>query len=171
MRNWLTDFRFGCFKYNPITAYSDAGTTPMTNFGIPGLNIGGQPDTDGLSGFLFTSNGGNGFNGALGNPGGGTYAFGNGLDAARCNCPLTEREHELQFVNNWTRLKANHTIKFGADIRYATNLRVPSDQSRSGLLYFDRHEYRRWSANGRLAHRHHAAWGCDPVPALRQYHQ
>ncbi|MGB2665819.1 MAG: TonB-dependent receptor [Candidatus Acidiferrum sp.] len=134
---WLTDFRFGWFQYNPQTAYSDAGTTPMTNFGFPGLNIPGHPDTDGLSGFLFTNNGANGFNGALGNPGGGTYAFGNGLDAARCNCPLTEKEHQLQFVNNWTRLQGNHTIKFGADIRYATNLRVPSDQSRSGLLYFD----------------------------------
>jgi hypothetical protein len=134
---WLTDFRVGWFQYHPITAYSDASQTPMSNFGFPGLNIPGETNTNGLSGFLFTNNGGNGFNGALGNPGGGTYAFGNGLDAARCNCPLLERERQVQFVNNWTRLQGNHTIKFGADIRYATNLRVPSDQSRSGLLYFD----------------------------------
>ncbi len=135
--NWLTDFRIGWFQYNPETAYSDASQTPMTNFGFPGLNIPGQTDTNGLSGFLFTSNGGNGTQGALGNSGGGTYAFGNGLDAARCNCPLTERERQIQFVNNWTYIKGNHTFKFGGDIRYATNLRVPSDQSRSGLLYFD----------------------------------
>jgi hypothetical protein len=134
---WLTDVRIGWFQYNPITAYSDASQTPMTNFGFPGLNIPGQADTNGLSGFLFTNNGGNGFNGALGNAGGGTFAFGNGLDAARCNCPLTERERQIQFVNNWTYIKGNHTFKFGADIRYATNLRVPSDQSRSGLLNFD----------------------------------
>ena len=31
----------------------------------------------------------------------------------------------------------NHTIKFGADIRYATNLRIPSDSSRTGILNFD----------------------------------
>lgn len=135
--NLLTDFRVGWFQYNPVTAYSDQNQTPMTNFGFPGLNIPGQPDTNGLSGFLFTNNGANGFNGALGNPGGGTWSFGNGLNAARCNCPLTERERQIQFVNNWTRLRGNHTFKFGADIRYATNLRVPSDQSRSGLLYFD----------------------------------
>jgi len=134
---WLTDVRIGWFQYNPITAYSDANQTPMTNFGFPGLNIPGQADTNGLSGFLFTNNGGNGQNGALGNSGGGTFAFGNGLDAARCNCPLTERERQIQFVNNWTYIKGNHTFKFGADIRYATNLRVPSDQSRSGLLNFD----------------------------------
>ena len=30
----------------------------------------------------------------------------------------------------------NHTIKFGADIRYATNLRVPSDANRTGQLNF-----------------------------------
>ncbi|HXE35843.1 MAG TPA: TonB-dependent receptor [Verrucomicrobiae bacterium] len=136
--NLLTDFRIGWFQYNPTTAYSDASQTPMTTFGFPGLNIPGQADTNGLSGFLFTNNGNNGgVNGALGNNGGGAYAFGNGLDAARCNCPLTEREHQIQFINNWTYIKGNHTFKFGADIRYATNLRVPSDESRSGLLYFD----------------------------------
>jgi hypothetical protein len=141
--HWLTDFRFGWFQYNPQTAYSDANSTPMTTFGFPGLNIAGQTDTNGLSGFLFTNNGngnnGNGVNGGLGNPGGGAYAFGNGLDAARCNCPLIEREHQLQFVNNWTKIQGNHTFKFGADIRYATNLRVPSDESRSGLLFFDQY--------------------------------
>src|SRR5882724_8221898 len=139
---WLTDFRFGYFKYNPKTAYSDGTQSPMDKFGFPGLNSGpgisGPPTTGGLSGFLFQNNGNNGgVNGQLGNNNGGTYAFGDGLDAARCNCPLTESEQQFQFVNNWTRSQGNHTIKFGADIRYAMNLRVPSDQSRSGLLFFD----------------------------------
>jgi len=139
---WLTDFRFGYFKYNPKTAYSDGTKSPMDTFGFPGLNSGpgiaGPPTTGGLSGFLFQNNGNNGgVNGALGNNNGGTFAFGDGLDAARCNCPLTESEQQFQFVNNWTRSQGNHTIKFGADIRYAMNLRVPSDQSRAGLLFFD----------------------------------
>jgi hypothetical protein len=30
----------------------------------------------------------------------------------------------------------NHTIKFGADIRYATNLRVPSDSNSTGQMNF-----------------------------------
>jgi hypothetical protein len=139
---WLTDFRFGYFKYNPKTAYSDGTKSPMDAFGFPGLNSGpgisGPPTTGGLSGFLFQNNGNNGgVNGQLGNNNAGTYAFGDGLDAARCNCPLTESEQQFQFVNNWTRTQGNHTIKFGADIRYAMNLRVPSDQSRAGLLFFD----------------------------------
>ncbi len=131
---WLTDFRFGYFKYNPQTAYSDASQSPMDTFGIPGLNSGpgvvGAPETGGLSGFLFSGTGSiSGSNGSNG--------FGDGLNVGRCNCPLTESEQQFQFVNNWTRTQGNHTIKFGADIRYAMNLRVPSDASRTGLLNFD----------------------------------
>jgi hypothetical protein len=134
---WLTDLRFGYFKYNPQTSYSDANTNPMTTLGFPGLNMG-TSETGGLSGFFFTGNGNNGGNGSIGNASPGTsFSFGDGLNTGRCNCPLTESEQQFQVVNNWTRTQGNHTIKFGADIRYAENLRVPSDQSRTGLLSFD----------------------------------
>ena len=121
--NWLTDFRLGWFQYNPVTHYSDASQNPMTGFGFPGLNMG-TSETGGLSGFAFSGNGS-------------LSSFGDGLNIGRCNCPLTERERQIQFVNNWTRIRGNHTIKFGADIRYATNLRIPSDSSRTGILNFD----------------------------------
>ncbi len=125
---WLTDFRFGWFKYNPQTAYSDANESPMDGFGIPGLNSGpgvaGPPVTGGLSGFDFSGTGG-------------FTPFGDGLNIGRCNCPLTESEQQFQFVNNWTKTQGNHQIKFGADIRYAMNLRVPSDASRTGLLHIN----------------------------------
>ena len=39
-------------------------------------------------------------------------------------------------MNNWTKILGNHSIKFGADLRYARNLRVPSDNDRTGILYF-----------------------------------
>ena len=125
---WLTDLRFGWFRYNPQTAYSDAGTTPMSDFGVPGLNLG-TPDTTGLSSFFFNGNGLN-----QGNNNG---SFGDGLNVGRCNCPLTEKEDQFQVVNNWTRIQGNHQIKFGADIRYAKNLRVPSDANRTGILNFN----------------------------------
>ncbi len=138
--HWLTDFRFGYFKYNPQTAYSDASQSPMDKFGIPGLNSGpgvvGPPETGGLSGFIFTT-GGNGGGPSSISGSNGSNGFGDGLNVGRCNCPLTESEQQFQFVNNWTRTQGNHTIKFGADIRYAENLRVPSDASRTGLLNFD----------------------------------
>src|SRR5579872_483081 len=127
--NLLTDFRFGYFKYNPQTNYSDAGTTPMTAFGVPGLNLG-TPSTTGLASF-FTER-----NGVQDNNQGLPTAFGDGLNVGRCNCPLTESEQQFQFVNNWTKIKGNHEIKFGADMRYAMNLRVPSDANRTGQLHF-----------------------------------
>lgn len=119
----LTDFRFGYFKYNPQTQYSDFDQQPMNGFNIPGLNLG-TASTGGLSSFFLDGNGG-------------FSAFGDGLNVGRCNCPLTESEQQFQFVNNWTKIKGNHQIKFGADIRYAMNLRVPSDANRTGQMHFD----------------------------------
>src|SRR5208282_6040872 len=127
--SFLMDVHFGWFKYNPQTAFWDSGQTPMTGFGIPGLNVPGQPLlTSGLSYFNM------GGNGAQGNQ---TISdFGNGLGVQRCNCPLTERENQYQYVANFTKIHGNHTFKFGGDVRYATNLRVPSDQNRAGQLTF-----------------------------------
>src|SRR5947208_16374629 len=53
-----------------------------------------------------------------------------------CNFPLTEGEKQWQFVGNVPRLVHSQTVKFGLDIRRANNLRVPSDQHRSGELSF-----------------------------------
>jgi hypothetical protein len=132
----LTDVRFGWFKYNPITKKPDGGQ-PMTAFGIPGANTS-DPKTDGLG---FFSLGGDPIvgQGCTDNNGGAgcvISSFGDGLGPARCNCPLTESEQQVQFVNNWTKTKGNHIIKFGADIRYALNLRIPSDNNRTGEYNF-----------------------------------
>ncbi|GAC1428323.1 MAG: hypothetical protein NVS1B11_07890 [Terriglobales bacterium] len=116
----LTDFRFGYFKYNPKTHYSDEGATPANTFGIPGLNLG-TISTSGLPSFFM--------DGTLSD-------FGDGLNVGRCNCPLTESEQQFQFVNNWTKIAGNHQYKFGGDIRYAENLRIPSDANRAGELHF-----------------------------------
>src|SRR5207247_8214535 len=62
--------------------------------------------------------------------------FGADLDVNRCNCPLNEDEKQWQIVGNVTRIVQNHTVKFGIDVRRANNLRVPSDQHRSGELSF-----------------------------------
>jgi hypothetical protein len=124
----LGDFRFGYFKYNPLTNKPDAGSTAMTNFGIPNANLGdnftsglGEFDMDNVSGSNTSSN--------LSN-------FGDGLGVARCNCPLVESEQQFQWVGNMTKMKGNHQFKFGADIRYAQNLRVPSDSNRTGVYAF-----------------------------------
>ena len=127
---FLADFRFGWLHYNPQTEKFDAGTTPAIGFGIPGLNITNQgaavaAATSGLPAF-FQDQGGVS---TMSN-------FGTGLNVSRCNCPLTERENQYQFVENFTKIRGNHQFKFGGDVRYATNLRVPSDANRTGQLTF-----------------------------------
>jgi hypothetical protein len=132
----LMDFRFGYFKYNPQTQKPDGGT-PMTAAGIPGANTS-DAKTAGLGEFLLGGDPISGENGAPANGGQGLAisSFGDGLGVARCNCPLTESEQQFQFVDNWTKTKGNHVIKFGADIRYAENLRIPSDNNRTGEYNF-----------------------------------
>jgi outer membrane receptor protein involved in Fe transport len=132
----LTDFRFGYFKYNPQTKKPDGGT-PMTAFGIPGANTS-DPKTGGLGSFQLGGDAISGFGGAPNNGGAGLVisSFGDGLGVARCNCPLTESEQQFQFVNNWTKIRGNHQFKVGADIRYAMNLRIPSDNNRTGEYNF-----------------------------------
>jgi hypothetical protein len=119
----LTDFRFGYMRYHVQTAPGGVGTTPAQDAGIPGLNVDNLYTT-GMPYFHVTTTGLPDFN------------FGYSLGANQCNCPLLESEHQYQFVNNWTKIHGNHTIKFGADIRYAYNLRVPSDVHRAGELNF-----------------------------------
>lgn len=131
----LTDVRFGWFKYNPQTQKPDGGA-PMTGFGIPNANTS-DPKTAGLGAFLLGSDPNTGEGGAPNNGSAEAISsFGDGLGVARCNCPLTEREDQFQFVNNWTKTKGNHIIKFGADVRYARNLRIPSDNNRTGEYNF-----------------------------------
>ena len=134
----LADFRFGYFKYNPIASKPDVGATPMTKVGIPNANLTGAQalETSGWGGFILnqtpSSSSGDG-----GNFGGSTVTWGDGLGVARCNCPLTESEQQFQWVANITKIHGNHQFKFGADIRYAMNLRVPSDAGRTGDYTFD----------------------------------
>ena len=60
--------------------------------------------------------------------------FGNGL-YDNCNCPLVERMQQFQEIGNLTWTVGKHTFKFGPDFHYNQNLRLPSDQHRSGEVY------------------------------------
>jgi len=132
----LNDFRFGYFKYNPQTQKPDGGQ-PMSNFGIPGANTS-DSKTNGLGAFLLGPDpiSGQGCTQNQGNSGCVISSFGDGLGVGRCNCPLTESEQQFQFVDNVTKTWGNHNVKFGADIRYAMNLRIPSDNNRTGEYNF-----------------------------------
>jgi hypothetical protein len=125
----IMDLRGGYLRYNIIDIKNDESVQGATALGIPGLNTA-QAITGGSPGFFFN------VNSAM--AGGHTQSlYGDGLNIARCNCPLTEREDQFQIVNNWTKTIGNHAVKLGADLRYGRNLRVPSDNDRTGVLNFN----------------------------------
>ena len=117
----ITDARFGFYRYRIRVQPNDSGATPATDAGLPGLNTGSQ-STSGLPAFYI--NGSGGFN------------FGYALGVNGCNCPLKETENQFQWVNNWTKISGDHTIKFGMDIRRAQQQRIPSDSHRPGEIAF-----------------------------------
>jgi hypothetical protein len=119
---WLTDFRFGFFRYRVFVNPNGLGTSPAKDAGIPGLNVDNYY-TSGMPNFILNGTGG--------------FSFGYSLGTNQCNCPLNEQENEFQWVGNVTHTFGNHSLKFGVDFRFQQNLRVPSDSHRSGQLTFD----------------------------------
>src|SRR5206468_547804 len=65
------------------------------------------------------------------------FRHGYRLAVNQCNCPLREREIVYQFANNWTKIQRNHNLKWGADVRRAQNIRIPSDRRRNGKFPSD----------------------------------
>ena len=128
----LTDFRFGFFRYNLQMESLDTGTTPASDAGIAGLNLGdfytsGMPDIEldnpKLTGLPIAGN--------LD-----FLRFGYSPSVNTCNCPLREREQQFQFVDNWTKLLGKHNIRWGADFRYLQNFRLSSNGRPAGHLEF-----------------------------------
>ncbi len=120
----LTDWRFGYYKYN-VSRFEvqHRGTRQRVGHSRDqhGKPVYGRRARLRRSSFPFS---------------GTQSTFGAGLNINRCNCPLTQDENQYQVVNNWTLIKGNHSIKIGADLRWAHNLRVPSDTDRAGLFNF-----------------------------------
>ena len=86
------------------------------------MNLPDRPDTSGLPSIELTGNG--------------AFRMGYSLQVNQCNCPLDQREFVFQVVNNWTKIRGNHTFKWGTDIRRAQNRRLPSDRKRNGNFTF-----------------------------------
>ncbi len=119
----INEVRFGFLRYHVFDVPNGYGTDPATEAGIPGLNLD-KTYTSGMPYFNITSP-----NDAM--------QLGYALGVNQCNCPLTQTERNYQFVDNATKTFGKHTLKLGADLRYALNLRVPSDNHRAGELEFD----------------------------------
>jgi len=120
----INEFRLGYMRYHVFDVPNGYGTTPAKDAGIPGLNLD-NTYTSGMPYFDVTD------------PGTADLKLGYSLGANQCNCPLTQSERQIQFVDNIHKISGNHSFKFGTDLRYALNLRVPSDSHRAGELYFN----------------------------------
>lgn len=115
----LTDFRLGFLSYH-VSESKYAGLTTAAALGIvtpTPANTVNPSDTLSLPSFNFAN--------TLSN-----------LGSQSCNCPLTQSEQVFQLTNNWTKNLGNHAVKFGADLRYAKNVRNASDNNRAGLFTF-----------------------------------
>ena len=113
---WLTDFRFGWWRYH-FNSLQPGYNQPLgTNLGIPGVNTGDINLNGGLPSFNID--------------GLSTY----GVTTA----PFLENENSYQVNNNWSHSIGHHNIKFGADLRYVTQHAVGLDNNnfRSGNFHF-----------------------------------
>jgi outer membrane receptor protein involved in Fe transport len=128
---FLTDFRFGYFRYR-LNVDVHSGQAPMP--AIPGIFFGqpmgvDNPFATGLPDFQIPSQ--------QGLSSGGDYIrLGYSNVANSCNCPLREREQQFQFVNNWTRSAGKHIVKWGADLRFLQNYRLSNDPPPTGSFSF-----------------------------------
>ena len=120
----VNEVRFGYVRYHVNDVPNGYGTDPATAAGIPGLNLD-KTYTSGLPAFN------------INNPTGASEQIGYALSVNQCNCPLTQLESQYQLIDNITKVRGNHSIKLGTDLRYALNLRVPSDSHRAGELAFN----------------------------------
>jgi hypothetical protein len=159
----VADVRLGYFRYNIITSKYNQDVELATQLGIPGMNTG-ISITGGAPSFQLAevgaSTGAEPANGQNQGP-----QYGAGLNVDRCNCPLTQREDQFQIVNNWTKIFGNHSIKLGADLRYARNLRVPSDNDRTGILYFSNQP----TSNGSTGGLGFATFALGKVTGFKRY--
>ena len=96
---FLTEARVGVAHLHNQAQPNDYGSDDATAIGIPGVNIDGQPFTSGQA--AVTINGG----------------FSNPLMGYSASVPWIRAESNIDFVNNWTKIVSNHTIKFGVDLR------------------------------------------------------
>lgn len=113
---WLTDFRFGWFRYHFDELQPGFNQPLGTQLGIPGINTGDLNLNGGLPAFNID----------------GLSAYG------VATAPFHENENQFQLTNNWSHTIGHHNIKFGADVRYAKQHAIGLDNNnfRSGNFHF-----------------------------------
>ena len=97
--SFFTEARVGVAHLRNNANPNNYGSNDATTLGVPGVNIAGQPFTSGQ--IAVTLNGG----------------FSAPTIGYSASVPWIRGESNIDFVNNWTKVIRNHTVKFGADLR------------------------------------------------------
>ncbi len=92
----ISEARVGLGRYSNVAENLDVGTKASEAIGIKGVNL--DRWTSGLTSM---------------NVGG----YDNPLVGYSASLPWNRAETNIDFVNNWTKIQRNHTIKFGVDVR------------------------------------------------------
>jgi hypothetical protein len=93
---FITEARVGVGRYSNIATNLDYGTNASEAVGIRGANL-----DDWSSGLSSMNVGG----------------YPNPLVGFSASIPWNRAETNIDFVSNWTKIKSNHTIKWGVDVR------------------------------------------------------
>jgi hypothetical protein len=93
---FITDFRFGIMRYRNDAQNQDTGSKASDELGVKGVNL--DWFTSGLTGVNVNG-------------------FSNPIVGFSASLPWIRAETNFDFVSNWTYVKGNHTLKWGADIR------------------------------------------------------
>jgi hypothetical protein len=108
---FFTEARVGVAHLRNNAQTNDYGTSDATTIGIPGVNISGQPFTTGQAAVTICTS-----DPAPGQACG-TTAFSSPLMGYSASEPWIRGEANIDFVNIWTKIKGNHTLKAGMDLR------------------------------------------------------
>ena len=118
---FLTEIRAGVDHYRNVANNTDRNQTVKSEIGvdIPGANLG-DSNTSGMPCIVITGNNGD-----------------NCLAGYSASLPWIRGETNINIANNWTKIRGNHTFKWGVDVhRLRDDLAQWQDQNPRGVLRF-----------------------------------
>jgi hypothetical protein len=129
----FTEARFGVAHLRNAAQQTDFGSDDAKTLGIPGNGPNGtdnSPNTSGQVAFQVSQFAGNAQAAS-------TSSLSNPLIGYSQSLPWLRAESNIDFANNWTMIKGNHTLKAGVDIRRVRDdLLQGNINAAAGTFYF-----------------------------------
>ena len=129
----FTEARAGVAHLRSVAQQTDYGSNDAKTLGIPGNGPNGTdmtPTSSGQVAFQVSNFAGNGENGTA-----------SSMIGYSQSLPWLRAESNIDFANNWTWIKGNHTLKAGADIRRVRDdLLQGNINAAAGTFYFSENQ-------------------------------